>query len=100
VIVKQTVLARDDLARILGAGAAAPDLRFHPTTDDYERVTGQAWFTSGAMVNNELHLLPLAVLRDRGMRERSRHEPLHHDRQRARHAARLGPRRRGHLLCR
>lgn len=78
-IVKQTVLARDDLARILGVPAPPRvTLRFHPTTDDYERVTGQAWFTSGAMVNNELHLLPLAVLRDRGMLERTiRHELVH-----------------------
>ncbi len=79
VIVKQTVLARDDLARILGVPAPPRvTLRFHPTTDDYERVTGQAWFTSGAVVNNELHLLPLAVLRDRGMLERTiRHELVH-----------------------
>lgn len=78
-IVKQTLLARDDLARILGVPPPPRvTLRFHPTTDDYERVTGQAWFTSGAVVNNELHLLPLAVLRDRGMLERTiRHELVH-----------------------
>ena len=53
-------------------------LRFHPTTDDYERVTGQPWFTSGAVVHNELHLLPLAVLRDRGVLDRTiRHELVH-----------------------
>ena len=79
VIVKQTVSARDDLARTLGVPPPPRvTLRFHPTTDDYERVTGQAWFTSGAMVNNELHLLPLAVLRDRGVLERTiRHELVH-----------------------
>jgi hypothetical protein len=53
-------------------------LRFHPTTDDYERVTGQAWFTSGAVVNTELHLLPVAVLRSRGVLDRTiRHELVH-----------------------
>ncbi len=77
-IVKQTLKARDELARALGVPPPRVTLRFHPTTDDYERVTGQAWFTSGAFVHDELHLLPLAVLRDRGMLERTiRHELVH-----------------------
>ncbi|MCU1385739.1 MAG: hypothetical protein JWL71_4436 [Acidobacteria bacterium] len=77
-IVRQTLKARDELARALGVAAPRVTLRFHPTTDDYERVTGQAWFTSGAVVNRELHLLPLAVLRDRGVLERTiRHELVH-----------------------
>ena len=77
-IVKQALKARDDLSRALGLPAPRVTLRFHPTTDDYERATGQAWFTSGAVVNNELHLLPLAVLRDRGVLERTiRHELVH-----------------------
>ncbi len=77
-IVKQTLKARDDLARTLGVPAPRVTVRFHPTTDDYERATGQAWFTSGALVNNELHLLPLAVLRDRGMLERTVRRELVH----------------------
>ena len=53
-------------------------VRFHPTTDAYERATGQAWFTSGAVVNGEIHLLPLAVLRERGVLDRAlRHELVH-----------------------
>jgi hypothetical protein len=77
-IVRQTLQARDDLARRLGVTAPHVTLRFHPTTDDYERATGQAWFTSGAVVNHELHLLPLAVLRERGVLERTiRHELVH-----------------------
>jgi SpoIID/LytB domain protein len=78
-IVRQTLRARDDLAQTLGV-AAPPrvTLRFHPTTDDYERVTGHAWFTSGAMIGDELHLLPVAVLRGRGTLERTvRHELVH-----------------------
>jgi len=71
--------ARDDLAQTLGV--AAPKrltIRFHPTTQSYERATGQAWFTSGTVVNGEIHLLPLAVLRDRGVLERTiRHELVH-----------------------
>ena len=77
-IVAQALKARDELARALGVTAPRITMRFHPTTDDYERATGHAWFTSGAIVNNELHLLPLAVLRDRGVLERTiRHELVH-----------------------
>ena len=78
-IEKQIAKARADIAKALGvAGPPAVTVRFHPTTDDYERVTGRPWFTSGAVVNGELHLLPLAVLRDRGVLDRTiRHELVH-----------------------
>jgi hypothetical protein len=78
-IVKQTLRARDDLAKTLGVAAPAlVTLRFHPTTDDYEQATDRAWFTSGALVKGELHLLPLAVLRERGVLDRTiRHELVH-----------------------
>jgi len=78
-IVREALAARDALARALGVAAPARlTLRFHPTTDDYERATGRAWFTSGAAVNGELHLLPLATLRERGVLERTiRHELVH-----------------------
>jgi len=79
VIQRQVVLARDELARGLGiAPPAHVTLRFHATTDDYERATGRAWFTSGAVVRGELHLLPLATLRNRGILDRTiRHELVH-----------------------
>jgi SpoIID/LytB domain protein len=78
-IVTQTLKNRDDLARVLGVGAPAQvTLRFHPTTDDYEAATGRAWFTSATLVNGELHLLPLATLRERGVLDRTiRHELVH-----------------------
>jgi len=78
-IQREVVRARDELARTLGVPAPARvTLRFHATTDDYERATGRAWFTSGALVRGELHLLPLATLRDRGVLERTlRHELVH-----------------------
>ena len=77
-ILKQALKARDDLSRALGVAPPPVTIRFHPTTDDYERVTGHAWFTSGAIVNRELHLLPLVVLRDRGLLDRTiRHELVH-----------------------
>src|SRR5262249_35212954 len=71
--------ARDDIARLLGVQAPARvSVRFHPTTDDYTRATLQPWFTSGAFVNAELHMPPLAVLRERGVLERAvRHELVH-----------------------
>ena len=76
---KQTLKTRDDLARVLGVTAPAQvTLRFHPTTDDYESATGRAWFTSASLVNGELHLLPVATLRERGVLERTiRHELVH-----------------------
>jgi len=78
-IERQTAGARDDLARTLGVSApASVTLRFHPTTDDYEKVTGRAWFTSGTVVDGELHLLPLVTLRERGVLARTiRHELVH-----------------------
>ncbi len=78
-IARLTLRARDELARDLGV--AAPSrliVRFHPTSDDYERATGEAWFTSGAVVNGEMHLLPIASLRERGVLDRTiRHELVH-----------------------
>jgi len=62
--------ARDELAQTLGLIAPRVTLRFHPTTDDYERTTGQPWFTSGALVGAEAHFVPLVSLRDSGMLER------------------------------
>jgi SpoIID/LytB domain protein len=78
-IAQLTARARDDLARTLGVmPPARMTVRFHPTTDDYERATSQPWFTSGAVVSAEVHLLPLAVLRERGVLERTvRHELVH-----------------------
>jgi hypothetical protein len=71
--------ARDDIAKELGV--AAPRrlvVRFHPTTQSYEQATAQPWFTTGAVVGEELHLLPLPVLRERGVLERTlRHELVH-----------------------
>lgn len=70
--------ARFDLARTLGMPVPRITLRFHPTVDSYERATGQPWFTSGAVVNGDIHLLPPTVLRDRGTLERTiRHELVH-----------------------
>ena len=78
-ILRDAMRARDDLARALGVAAPSRvTLRFHPTTDDYEKATGQPWFTSGTIVAGEVHVLPLATLRDRGVLDRTiRHELVH-----------------------
>src|SRR5262249_46286155 len=79
VILRQGARARDDLAHALGVTPPAHvTVRFHPTTDDYERATGRAWFTSGAWVDGELHLLPLATLRSRDLLERTVRRELVH----------------------
>ncbi|HMF96542.1 MAG TPA: SpoIID/LytB domain-containing protein [Vicinamibacterales bacterium] len=78
VIQREVVRARDELAQALGVPPPRVTVRFHPTTDDYERATGRAWFTSGAYVDGELHLLPLATLRSRDLLDRTiRHELVH-----------------------
>jgi len=78
-IARQASVARDELARTLGVTPPARVvLRIHPTIDDYAQVTGQPWFTPGAVVNNELHLPPLAALRERGVLDRTiRHGLVH-----------------------
>jgi stage II sporulation protein D len=70
-LARQADRARDEIAKALGVPAPRISLRFHPTTAAYERATGSASFTSVAVVNGELHLLPLQVLRDRGVLERT-----------------------------
>jgi SpoIID/LytB domain protein len=78
-ITRLVTRARDELAATLHVTPPQTlTLRFHPTTDDYERATGQPWFTSATVAGNELHLLPLAVLRDRGVLDRTiRHSLVH-----------------------
>ena len=71
--------ARDRVARQLGV--AVPGriaLRFHPTVESYQRASGQPWFTASATVNSEMHFVPLTVLRDRGVLERTVHHELVH----------------------
>jgi hypothetical protein len=71
VLTEAAARARTDLARALGVSPPRLTLRFHPTVDSFERATKAPWFTSGALVNGEIHLLPPAVLRERGVLERT-----------------------------
>ena len=53
--------ARDDLAKTLGLTAPPRVVvRVHPTTQSYERATSQSWFTSGALVGEEVPLPQIA----------------------------------------
>lgn len=80
VIVSLVRRERDALARTLGV-AAPPRLaiRFLPTTEAFERTAGHPWFTLGATSSEgELQFVPLPVLRDRGVLERTIRRQLVH----------------------
>lgn len=53
-------------------------LRVHASDAEYERATGRHWFTWGTLVGDELHLMPLAQLRQQGLLDRIlRRETVH-----------------------
>jgi hypothetical protein len=63
---------RDELAKVLGVPAPATiAARFHPSAAAYERATGQPWFTLGSTVGSEIHFVPLALLRENGVFQRT-----------------------------
>jgi hypothetical protein len=64
--------ARDDLARTLGVAPPAKlTATFYPTAAAYEQASGHPWFTSGSVVDGAMHFLPVGVLRDRGVLDRT-----------------------------
>ena len=72
------VRERQAVAQALGLSAPRVRVRVHDSTDAYERATRRPWFTLGAVTDNELHLAPLWLLRDRGMLERTLRRQLVH----------------------
>src|SRR5262249_3587403 len=69
---------RDRVARELGVSAPPRlSLRFHPTTSAYEQASRQPWFTLAARTS-ELQFVPLTLLRDRGILERTIRRELVH----------------------
>jgi hypothetical protein len=69
---------RERIARELGvAPPSRLSLRFHPTTSAYEQAARQPWFTL-AVRTNELQFVPLTLLRDRGILERTIRRELVH----------------------
>ncbi len=64
--------SRNDLAKRLGVDRPSRiTLRFHPTVEAYQRATGQPWFTAGTTLKDEMNFVPLTVLRDRGVLDRT-----------------------------
>ena len=71
--------ARDQLAAELGAATPLRiTLRLHPTVESYQLATGQPWYTAGATLDTDIHLVPLTVLRERGLLERTIRRELVH----------------------
>lgn len=70
---------RDRMTKLLAAGTPATiTVRFQPTTEAFERATGTPWYALGAVKDGELHFIPLVVLRDRGILEKTvRHQLVH-----------------------
>jgi hypothetical protein len=71
--------SRTQLAATLAVTAPTSfPLVVHATDDAYERATGRHWFSFGALVRGELHLMPIEQLRQRGVLERVvRREVVH-----------------------
>jgi hypothetical protein len=78
VIEKQTLAARDELAVVLGVTPPRVTMRFHATTDEFELATGRPWFSSSATFNDELHLIPVMALRERGVLDQTIRRGLVH----------------------
>ena len=72
------VRERGALAQTLGVPVPRVRLRVHESTEAYERATRRPWFTLGAVVDADVHLAPLWLLRDRGMLERTLRRQLVH----------------------
>ena len=78
VLSQLVVRERQALAQTLGVPAPRVRLRVHDSTEAYERAARRPWFTLGAVVDNEVQLAPLWLLRDRGMLERTLRRQLVH----------------------
>jgi len=78
VIARLVASERDRVARELGLPPLQRlSLRFHATTSAYEQASRQPWFTLAARTT-ELHFVPLTLLRDRGILERTIRRELVH----------------------
>jgi SpoIID/LytB domain protein len=77
-LLRLIVNQRDRIAQALGVERAPVGLRVHESTDAYERVSGQPWFTLGTIVRGEINLTPLWLLRERGMLDRTLRRELTH----------------------
>jgi SpoIID/LytB domain protein len=72
VVAAIVVRERDAMSRAMGVSAPGRlTIRFQPTTDAFERTTGQPWFVLGSARTADVDFIPLVVLRDRGILERA-----------------------------
>jgi SpoIID/LytB domain protein len=62
---------RESVAKALGVPPVRARLRFHESTDQFEKATGRPSFELGAISGDEVQLAPLWLLRERGMLERT-----------------------------
>lgn len=71
--------AMADISRRTGAAPPAEILlEFHPTVESYQRAAGQPWWTAAATRDERIVLLPVSVLRQRGILDATiRHEIAH-----------------------
>ena len=78
-VVRTAERTLDDLASALAlVPPSRITLRFHPTVESYERETRQRWYTTAVTRGTDIQFLPLTVLRERGVLERTiRHELVH-----------------------
>jgi hypothetical protein len=78
-LIKLASTARDGLSAALGVPTPMRlTVRVHQTATEYERATGQSWFTLGAVAGGEIHLTSVVSLRDRGMLERTLRRQIAH----------------------
>ncbi len=77
----EAVVAREADAVRRASGETWPAgslLVFHDSVEEYQRASGQPWWTAGAARDGRIDLLPIDVLRRRGTLERTvRHELAH-----------------------
>jgi hypothetical protein len=78
-LTKQIAQIVGDLSSRTGVNLPATlTVRFHPTVESFRRETGHPWWVAGATRDTRIDLLPLAVLRERGLFPRTvRHEIVH-----------------------
>jgi SpoIID/LytB domain protein len=69
---------RQALATALGVDPPAVRVHVYESNEAYERGSGRPWFTLGAFVNDEIQLVPLWLLRERGMLDRTLRRELVH----------------------
>jgi hypothetical protein len=70
---------RDGIART--AGVPPPStitITVHPTVEAFARATGQPWWVAGTTAGTAIELLPLTILRQRGLVERTLSHELAH----------------------